>query len=87
MDEEFEKAMNRELRNLYYSEHKKKRKSPKGNKVKRQHCPKCGKVCYSKVEAQTMVNATNRGVTNKKLKGYYYCNDCGHFHVTAKPAI
>ena len=81
IDPEFDKALEREIKKEHFSK-KKKNHIPNGERGSHNRCQKSGKVCYSKVEAQTMVNAPTVG--KKKLTGCYYCEFCGHYHVTSR---
>lgn len=57
-------------------------------------CESTGKICYSKKEAGIALNRAKKhyhsddesNASKKIPKRKYYCEKCGHYHLTSQPA-
>lgn len=83
MDPEFEKRLQREIKNQHYKAHKNHKKYFLGIRIDdKQRCPKTNKVCYSKADANSLINHPRR--SKKVPMRTYVCEFCGSYHITSK---
>lgn len=85
MDPEFEARLQRDIKKRKYQNHKHNKKFVMGIRVDdKQRCPKTKKVCYSKKDANTIINNPIR--LKKVPVRVYICDYCGSYHLTSKKA-
>lgn len=70
---------------MSYSHYKYKKGFENSYREKKKYCDFCGKVCFSKKEAQTTLNYTKHTKEKHKLPiRMYYCDKCNSYHLTSQ---
>lgn len=70
---------------MSYSHYKYKKGFENSFKEDKKYCKFCGKICYSKKDAQTALNYVKHTKEKHKLPiRAYYCDKCNSYHLTSQ---
>lgn len=70
---------------MQYSRYKYKKGFENAKKQAYKKCEFCGKICYTKKDAQTALNfAKHTDNHHKASMRMYYCDKCQYYHLTSQ---
>lgn len=70
---------------MSYSRYKYKKGFENAIKKNKTYCKFCGKICYTKKEAQTALNYTKHTKEKHKMPiRMYFCDKCNSYHLTSQ---